>query len=155
MNDKLEFWVPGNPKPAGSKRGFFRPGMKHVAIVDACKESKPWKAQVSATVAQQLPPDFKLFEGPLAVRFVFQRERPKGHTKPNGDLNANGRRNPYPTTKPDVLKLSRAVEDACTGILYADDAQIVEESICKIWGKPGVRIEIGPVNLYEQTPLTL
>lgn len=33
---------------------------------------------------------------------------------------------------PDVLKLARGVEDALTGIVWRDDAQIVNESLSKV-----------------------
>ena len=35
---------------------------------------------------------------------------------------------------PDVLKLARGVEDALTGIVWRDDAQIVNESLNKVVG---------------------
>ena len=41
---------------------------------------------------------------------------------------------PYPATRPDVTKLLRAVEDAATGLLWADDAQIVTQSAAKRYG---------------------
>ena len=46
-----------------------------------------------------------------------------------------------PTSKPDVLKLARLVEDALTGVLFIDDAQIITELIEKHWGEPA-RVEV-------------
>jgi len=40
-----------------------------------------------------------------------------------------------------VLKLARGVEDALSGILYMDDAQIVSERLTKLYGSPA-RVEI-------------
>jgi Holliday junction resolvase RusA-like endonuclease len=49
----------------------------------------------------------------------------------------------YPTGRPDVLKLARACEDALTGVIWRDDAQIVVERLYKDWGEPArVLVEI-------------
>lgn len=52
---------------------------------------------------------------PLELRVTFYLPRPKRAPK----------RVQHQTTKPDALKLVRAVEDAMTSVLYHDDAQIV------------------------------
>jgi crossover junction endodeoxyribonuclease RusA len=47
------------------------------------------------------------------------------------------------TGKPDAIKMARAVEDALTGILWNDDAQICAETIEKIYGsKPGCKLTL-------------
>jgi len=57
-----------------------------------------------------------------------------------------------------VLKLARAVEDALTGVIWADDAQIVDEVIRKRYGRPCLQIWIRPVAsgipLFGATPDT-
>ena len=48
-----------------------------------------------------------------------------------------------PTTKPDLLKLARGVEDAMSGIVYRDDAQITTEYLAKWYAEDGrVRTEV-------------
>ena len=42
----------------------------------------------------------------------------------------------HPTTRPDVLKLARAIEDSLTGVLWHDDSQIVSEHLRKHYGEP-------------------
>lgn len=72
---------------------------------------------------------------PLAVRFSFDRPRPAGHhgTGRNaGVLRPGAPRSPV--TRPDVLKVARAVEDALTGVCWDDDSQIVVEQIEKRYG---------------------
>lgn len=44
--------------------------------------------------------------------------------------------NAYPITKPDSTKLVRAVEDALTGVLWGDDAQVVDQHVFKRYGVP-------------------
>ena len=69
------------------------------------------------------------------VSFVFIRTRPKSHyrTGKNSHLLRDAAPT-HPTVKPDVLKLARAAEDALTGILWRDVAQIIEEMLVKRFG---------------------
>ena len=136
----ISFFVAGIAKPAGSKRAFFNKGMKFPVVVDACKGSKDWKSDVKAEAIRFAPQN--LLEGPLKVTFEFRVTRPKHHFRSNGTLK-DAAFGLHPTTRPDVLKLSRGVEDALTGIIYKDDSQIVDEHLIKIYGdKPGVWITI-------------
>lgn len=83
-----------------------------------------------------------LLTGPLAVEFRFFRSRPQHHfgTGRNaGKLKPDAAR--YPIVRPDVLKVARVAEDALTGVVYADDAQIVEERLLKLYGEPA-RLEV-------------
>lgn len=128
----LTFRVVGMPQTAGSKQGFFNKKLKRVMIVDANKKAKPWKALVSAA-AMDVSPGGELYRGPLWVNMDFIVPRPKGHYGRRGILPSAPQ---FPTGKPDVLKLARAVEDACTGILWHDDAQIVSEYLVKEYGDP-------------------
>jgi Holliday junction resolvase RusA-like endonuclease len=147
----ITFTVLGKAEPAGSKSGqtYRRKDGSLVTredgrVVIGMRDSNPkaggWKQEVgkAALLARAEHPGHmgKLLDGPLAVSFYFYRPRPKGHTTSKGALSKSGRETPYPISKPDVLKLARAVEDALTGVLWRDDAQIVDERIRKFWGEP-------------------
>lgn len=146
----ITFYVGGIAKPAGSKRGFpIRRGgvfTGRVAITDACKHTKSWQAQVkhAATEAVKEAGLTQLLEGSLKLTLVFNVSRPKNHYRTG--RNASMLRDsapPFPITKPDLLKLTRAVEDALTGIVWRDDSQVVTEHLAKRFGGlPGVSIEI-------------
>lgn len=147
MIPTIQFFVAGIPKPAGSKRGFFIPKLNRVVIVDANKNAKDWKTDVkhAAQSAYQGP----LIIVPIALKLTFHILRPKGHFRSgrNSALLRDGAP-PFPASKPDVLKLARGVEDAMTGIIYQDDAQIVSERLFKRYAAaPGVTVEIA-----EETP---
>lgn len=131
--DRIVFTVLGDAKPAGSKRAFYKPGMQRAVIVDANPNAKDWKQQVAHAARQAY--SGPLLDGALRVTFQFYRVRPKGHYGVSG-LNKKGRESKAPTSKPDVLKLARGVEDACTGVIWRDDAQIVTELLVKEWGEP-------------------
>jgi Holliday junction resolvase len=140
-NPGISIWVPGLCKPAGSKRGFFNKKSGKVMIVDACAKSRPWKTDVKAfaAAAYQGAP----LMGPVEVIMVFYMPRPKGHYNAKGEIKLSSP--PYPTTRPDLLKLARGCEDALTGIIYKDDSQIVSEYLVKVYEVnrgPGVEILI-------------
>lgn len=138
----LRFVVYGTASAAGSKRAFLvgkKDGPKRIVVADDAKKSRPWKSLVSQ-VAGDAMAGRPLLEGPLSLHLRFVVPRPKGHHGSKG-LNAKGRSTPRPFTRPDLLKLARAVEDALTGIVYRDDAQIVDEVLAKAYGSPE-RVEI-------------
>lgn len=136
----IAFTVYGKPQPAGSKKAFVRGG--RAMIVDDAKGSRPWKTMVAQT-AGDLMNGRELLDGPLELSLVFVVPRPKGHFGAKG-LRPSAPH--YPTVKPDVLKLARAVEDALSGVVYRDDAQIVEELLAKEYGEPA-RVEVRVVPL--------
>lgn len=131
----LSLVVLGRPVPAGSKRGFpirGKGGKVHVSVVDANAKTKPWQAQVRSEAGEQTQ-GRPLERGPLGVKVRFYMARPKGHF---GKRGLRPSAPPYPAVKPDATKLWRAVEDALEGIVYANDAQIVQQDIAKLYGEP-------------------
>jgi Holliday junction resolvase RusA-like endonuclease len=140
--DGLTFTVHGAAQPAGSKRAF-KLGSGAVVVTDDNKKARPWKREVAdaaatAMLSHAITDNGTLVDGPLSVRMIFYVPRPQGHYGAKG-LRPSAP--PYPTKRPDVLKLARAVEDAMTGIVYRDDAQIVREQLVKDYGEPA-RVEI-------------
>jgi Holliday junction resolvase RusA-like endonuclease len=143
----VEFVVVGKAQPAGSKRAFVVNG--HAVVTDANKNSKPWQAEVKAAAVEAMPSS-DLLEGPLELVVLFYEPRPKGHYNSKGELNAQGQRNLWPAKKPDVTKLVRGVEDAMTGVVYRDDAQIVHQFAAKHFGEPArAEIRVSCLSLEE------
>lgn len=132
--------VYGEAQPAGSKRGFAfkrKNGSTGVAISDANPKSRDYKNRVSDAARQQYQGE--LLRGPLEVTLRFFKPRPKSHYTSKGLITKSA---PDEwTSRPDVLKLSRAVEDALASVVYVDDAQIISEHIHKRFGEPA-RCEI-------------
>lgn len=140
----MRFTVLGEPQPAGSKKAFVVPakggGRGRAVVTDANKKAKPWQREVKQAASEAFSGE--LLRGPVALRLSFFRPRPKGHYGTGRNAakvkdSAPG----FPTTRPDALKLARAVEDALTGVIWADDAQIVDETLLKRYGEPA-RCEI-------------
>lgn len=137
--------VYGSAKPAGSKRAFAlkKDGQYtgRVAVSDDAKGSKGWKRQVAQIVGEAIRGQ-PIFEGALSVRFRFYVIRPKGHFGSGRNAaKIRGAAPIYPTVRPDLLKLARAVEDAMSKVAYRDDSQIVTEHLEKHYGTPE-RVEI-------------
>lgn len=143
----IAFTVLGRPQPAGSKKAFQHKATGRIVVIDDAKKSRPWKQQVGDTALAHRPTGGELLAGPLALELVFYVARPKSHygkgrnagvVKPSASA--------FPTVKPDTTKLVRAVEDALTGVLWRDDAQVVDQVARKRYGTPE-RVEVLIVEL--------
>jgi Holliday junction resolvase RusA-like endonuclease len=143
----ISFRVPGIPQPGGSKRGFVTKAGR-VAIVEDAKKNKPWRVSVqgAALAAHSGGP----LSGPLALRVVFVMPRPKGHFGSGRNAHVVRASAPrFPASKPDTTKLLRSTEDALSGVLWADDAQIVTQHVTKRYAHvgegPGAWVEVEEV----------
>jgi len=131
--DALTFTVYGIPQPAGSKRAFFNRALGRALVTDANPKARPWKALVSDAAIQAMR-GRSLLDEPLILVVDFFVARPKGHFRTTGQLRPKAPA--APAVRPDLTKLLRAVEDACTGIVWRDDAQVVDQHVRKIYGEP-------------------
>jgi Holliday junction resolvase RusA-like endonuclease len=141
------FTVLGRAQPAGSKRAYVNPHTGRANIVDAAKGSRPWKQQVAGAALEHR--NGGLLTGALELHLAFFVARPKGHYGTGRNAGVVKLSAPaFPTTKPDVTKLVRAVEDALTSVLWRDDAQIVRQLASKEYGDPE-RVEIRVLEAAE------
>lgn len=146
----IRFTVHGLARPAGSKKAFAfkrRDGSLGANVTDDNPKSRGWKQTIAgyARDAYRGP----LLDGPLLFIVRFVMPRPKGHSGKRG-LKPSAPQ--YHTVKPDALKLTRAAEDALTGILWRDDAQICRELILKDYGASAwVEIEVRTLGAVEPT----
>jgi crossover junction endodeoxyribonuclease RusA len=138
------FSVLGMPIAQGSKRVVpTKAGPR--AIESNEKTLRPWRQEI-AVEAQQRMGSTPLWRGPVRVTAYFFMPRPKGHygTGRNADtLRPSAPR--FPSSKPDLDKLLRAVLDALSGIVFADDSQVVSLDIAKLYAdgrSPGVTVEV-------------
>jgi len=130
----FEFITYARPEPQGSMRGFVRNGRS--ILTSNNKKMKPYRQEVTNTAQNALlmeTAELPLFgkHEPVSIRFKFYFQRPPSIPKKRVEL----------VVKPDIDKIARATCDALTGILYADDAQIVEMTASKHYGTPE-RVEV-------------
>lgn len=105
----------GTPGPQGSKTGYNVGG--RVVMRESSKKVKPWRSDVRDAAERAIPHDWIPIDGPVAVDMVFTLRKPTSAPK---------RRRTWPDRTPDLSKLARSTEDALTGLVWADDARIVE-----------------------------
>jgi crossover junction endodeoxyribonuclease RusA len=129
----LSFFVPGKPAPQGSKRHIGRGRM-----LESSKEVGPWRQRVAiaahnAMTTARIP----LLTGrPITLELDFVMPRPQ----------RTPRSTPPAIRRPDTDKVSRAVLDALSHTVYADDAQVVDlharKRLAAIDETPGVHITV-------------
>lgn len=140
---KIEFFVPGIPATAGSKRAIHNPKTGKTAVFDDCKRNKVWSSRVidAAREAYQGPP----LSGAIHLDLWFLFPRPKCHYGTGKNANVLKASAPFHyTKKPDRCKLERCIEDALTGIIWKDDSQVIDGAIRKSWTEltPGAKVTI-------------
>lgn len=140
----LSFTVYGVPQPAGSKRAFPNRKTGGVIVTDDAAGSRPWKQEVAHTANASVTSYGwpRATREPVRLDVTFVIPRPKGHHGTGRNLGTvKGSAPAWPGVKPDATKLLRAVEDAMAGIVYYDDAQVVQQAVYKRYGHPA-RVEI-------------
>jgi len=129
--EEIKFFVNGKPATSGSKRGFYIKKLQRVIITPASKKEAPWKESVKWAAIKAGYSGKVLLGGPVVLTMSFRFARPKSHLRTNGQLSKLGLTKLEHTSKPDSLKLGRAVEDALTGLVWVDDSQVVTHHIRK------------------------
>ncbi|MGK4033850.1 RusA family crossover junction endodeoxyribonuclease [Pediococcus acidilactici] len=130
--------VPGEPVPQGRPRFSGRGGF--VRSYDPPK-SKEYKKHVKEEVQQQY--HGKPLEGQLLVELSVYRPIQKSISKKERDMRLLGFHRPI--VKGDIDNYFKAVTDACTGLLWVDDAQIVSTKTNKYYSEnPHVEMLVIP-----------
>lgn len=128
MATSLSFTVHGTPKPKGSARGFIamKAGKARAIVTSDNKNLKAWETAVRFVAQEHAGTVFFTEAVSLYVAFFFQRPK-----------SVSERKRPFLTTKPDLSKLIRGLEDALTGVLWKDDSQVVSITSSKAYASAG------------------
>lgn len=132
----IRFQVHGLPVPQGSTRAWVVNGKP--VITSSAKGLTSWRRLV-ADVAQRYAPD-EPWNGPVGIELHFGIPKPKSAPK---------RRRVWPDKRPDLDKLTRAVLDALTYVVFSDDSQVIEIHATKDYGAPGVVVEVHRIHDAE------
>lgn len=130
MIEQLTFRVEGTPIPQGSKT------MGRYGFYEANKRLPAWRKAVTAAASEAMagrdpwPPHVPLV---LSATFLFARGKTVSRI--------------WMTTKPDLSKLVRALEDGMTDAgVWSDDCQVVRYGRLEKWyadtGRPGVEVTV-------------
>ncbi|MGR6028991.1 RusA family crossover junction endodeoxyribonuclease [Rhodococcus erythropolis] len=135
----IKFFVPGAPAPQGSKRH-----VGHGRMVESSKALGPWRERVALAAHSHAD---GLMGGPIGIRLKFVMPRPKSTPK---------RTTPPAVKRPDIDKISRAILDAITGVIIADDSQVVDlhatKRLAELDESHGVHIELEQLDLIRIEP---
>ena len=141
--------MPGLAATAGSKVGFVAKTGR-VIVKEDCRRSGEWRKTVAICARARNGYRGPMIDGPIAVVVSFHMPRPKKHYRTG--RYADLLKDSAPTHhlyRPDATKLWRCAEDALTGVIWSDDAQIVEQTITKVYATglgPGMEIQIWRVD---------
>jgi crossover junction endodeoxyribonuclease RusA len=143
----VTFRVDGIPAPKGSTKAMRHRTTGRVIVTETNPHTRPWAALVRDAAWQVLPrAALPLLPFPtgiavhLGVTFILPRpvslpKKVRAHTK-----------------KPDLDKLVRAVKDALTGVLWADDSQVVTMTAAKRYAgpdeRPGAKVAVGEADAH-------
>jgi crossover junction endodeoxyribonuclease RusA len=131
----VNVFVPGRPIPQGSTKAYLPKGHSRPIVTADNTKTKPWRADIQAHTRAVVGPHILIPTAPVELALVFVMPRRAAEPKRN---------TPPHTRKPDLDKLIRAVLDALTGIVFTDDAQVVQVYASKrtaaIGEQPGVEI---------------
>lgn len=118
----LSFFVPGTPRPQGSKVAFVQRGKAR--MLESSKGLAQWRKDVGEAAMLARRGFYAKNGTPVRVTLAFFLAT-------------------EPTAPPDIDKLTRACLDACTGVLWHDDAQVVAVMAHKHQTDPdGARITV-------------
>lgn len=123
----ITFEVLGNPVTQGSGKAITDRAGNARYIPDHRGPLTVWRSSIAH--AAQLAADGAFAERgvPVWVSVTFRLQRPRSAPK----------RVLRPTTKPDIDKLARAALDALSGVLFADDSQVVSLALSKQFAAEG------------------
>jgi Holliday junction resolvase RusA-like endonuclease len=143
---EFSFTIFGVAQPQGSTRAFMPRGWTRPVITTDNAKVKPWRqelAQTAMVAMHECGAKLAARGVPISIVLTFHFDKPKSEKKFAV----------HKVTKPDLDKLLRAVLDALTGIAYADDSQVTECRVAKIFGSPA-RLEVQVNTLAEAVPKT-
>lgn len=129
----LDVFVPGHARPQGSKRALGRGRM-----IESSKHVGAWRERIAFFVVQaSIGRAVIAREIPVHTVIEFVMPRPKATPK---------RSTPPMIRQPDLDKMLRAVDDALTGVVWSDDAQVTATYTLKRYAEideaPGVWIRV-------------
>jgi Holliday junction resolvase RusA-like endonuclease len=152
---RLSFEVKGTPIPQGSKRAWLNSKTNRVMMTeDAGARHSTWRNEVTGQARQAMSNVGRFgepYREPISCVLTFQFHRPQYHYLPINSVRTQEEVKPdapaYPIKPPDLDKLTRAIWDSLTSVVWVDDAQVVACTIRKQWverwQEEGVLIHVG------------
>lgn len=147
---RVTFSVAGTPVPQGSKRVWVANGKARMAE-DAGARHSTWRMEITGAARQAMSNVGRFgdpYREPISCALTFKTRRPGNHygSGRNAEkLKASAP--PFPAKAPDLDKLTRAVWDSLSQVVWVDDGQVVAATVRKQWVdhwmEEGVTIMVG------------
>ena len=136
----IVFEVPGTPVAKGRPRASTLHG--HVRLLTPEKTQR-YEARVALFGAQAMN-GREPFGGAVGVMLRVYFDPPKSWPKKR--LAANADKPEWVVKRPDADNLAKAVCDALNGICWADDAQVADLRVLKLYGPARLEVVVGGVD---------
>lgn len=140
----IEFTVPGKPQGKARAR-ICRTGHAYTPA-----KTVEYERAIKAVCVMELRrAGVDAAYGDVALSVIASYPIPKSATKREREEMLAGIRKPH--VKPDVDNVFKAIADACNGVAYGDDKQIVTAQIFKRYAEqPGVKVIIREIGADER-----
>lgn len=125
MTRTINFTVPGVPVAKGRARSFIRAG--HVAHYTPDQTAR--YENLVKLAARQAMGTWEPMQGAVELVLLLHMPVPASWSQKRRAAALSGQ--VRPTTKPDCSNVLKAVEDAMNGVVFVDDKQIADVTICK------------------------
>ena len=135
----ITFVIPGQPVAKGRPR-FARRGAHVVAYTP--EKTMSYESLVKTLAAEQmnalgLPPSAK----PISLEIVLRLQIPASWSKKRREMARIGQIRA--TKKPDADNVLKGIKDACNGIVWRDDSQVINIGLHKEYSEtPFVRVRV-------------
>ena len=134
---RVTFHVPGQPVAKGRPRSFVRGGK----IGHHTPEKTIRYESTVALAAQQAMAGAEMIEGPVQLSIIASFLIPQSWSERKKTQAANG--DVMPCGRPDLDNVAKAISDACNGIVWRDDSQVVTLIVRKRYGiEPGASVVV-------------
>jgi Holliday junction resolvase RusA-like endonuclease len=141
MSNVVKFKVPGTPVGKGRPRVSTRGGK--FARMYTPEKTASYENLV-ALAAQEAMVGRNLIDGPVDVELVILLPVPASWPKKKQAAALQGQ--VYPTKKPDIDNVEKAIFDAINGVVWHDDVQVCDVSKRKRYAEvPGVHVVVKPI----------
>ncbi|MEQ1003922.1 RusA family crossover junction endodeoxyribonuclease [Pseudomonas aeruginosa] len=149
------FTVPGEPVGKGRPRAVSRKRRDKVTGVMGSytahitpKRTEDYEEEIGKSGTKAMA-GRDLLEGPVLVELDIALSIPQSMSKKRKSLALAG--GLYPTKKPDMDNVIKAIYDGLNGVVWKDDVQVVKAVVGKRYGEtPGVRVKVVPLLEGEQ-----
>lgn len=141
LTPAVRFKVPGTPVGKGRPRVSTRGGK--FAKMYTPEKTASYENLV-ALAAQEAMAGRALIDGPVDVELVILLPVPASWSKKKQAAALSGQ--VYPTKKPDIDNVEKAIFDAVNGVVWHDDVQVCDVVKRKRYAEvPGVHVVVKPI----------